>query len=97
VAYPEVFSSGALLLALSHGLPVVAPRESSAPEVAEPPALEAFEPGDLTAALARVSDATQPSRREAALDAARRQSWDIAAARVRDAYCGRRPDAGGRS
>jgi glycosyltransferase involved in cell wall biosynthesis len=97
VAYPEVFSSGALLLALSQGLPVVAPRESSAPEVAEPPALEAFAPGGLTAALARVSDGPEPARRSAALDAAQRQSWDATAARVRDAYLGRRPDIGGRA
>jgi beta-1,4-mannosyltransferase len=100
VAYPEVFSSGALLLALSQGLPVVAPRESPAPEVAEPPALEAFAPGGLTAALARVADRTGragPESRAAALDAAQRQSWDAAAARVRDAYCGRRPDVGGRA
>jgi beta-1,4-mannosyltransferase len=95
VAYPEVFSSGALLLALSHGVPVVAPRDSSAPDVAAPPALEAFEPGRLTEALARMSEDSAPCRRDVALAAARRHSWERAAERVHDAYLGRRPDAGG--
>jgi glycosyltransferase involved in cell wall biosynthesis len=97
VAYPEVFSSGALLLALSQGLPVVAPRESSAPEVAGPQAVEAFAPGGLTEALARASGDGAPARRDAALAAAERHSWDVTAARVRDAYLGRRPDVGARA
>src|SRR5439155_27091423 len=42
LAYREVFSSGALLLALGFGLPVVAPREGTAPEVADGLALEPF-------------------------------------------------------
>jgi beta-1,4-mannosyltransferase len=92
IAYSEVFSSGALLLALSHGLPVVAPTESSAPEAVEPPGLEPFTPGGLTSALARMCDGPAAPRRDAALAAAQRHSWEAAAARVHDAYRGRDPD-----
>ncbi|HEX2412054.1 MAG TPA: glycosyltransferase [Solirubrobacteraceae bacterium] len=97
IAYPEVFSSGALLLALSHGLPVVAPRESSAADVAAAPALVAFEPGGLAEALSGMCEGRLAERRTAALATARSHSWDIAAARVHDAYLGRCPDvaAGG--
>jgi beta-1,4-mannosyltransferase len=94
IAYPEVFSSGALLLALSLGLPVVAPLESAAPEIASRPALEGFEPGGLTAALEAMAAASAEDRRSAAKAAADRQGWDRAAERVHAAYRGEEPDSG---
>jgi beta-1,4-mannosyltransferase len=96
VAYPEVFSSGALLLALSLGLPVVAPRGSAAAEIAEPPAVVTFEPGGMVDALLAMRGVGREEGRRAALAAAGRQPWDVTAARVRDAYAGVRPDAGSR-
>jgi glycosyltransferase involved in cell wall biosynthesis len=93
VSYVEAFSSGALLLALSHGLPVVAPRESSAPETAQPPALVTFSPGRLREALMDMRTTVADAHRAAALEAAKRLSWHAAAERVHAAYEGRDPDS----
>jgi beta-1,4-mannosyltransferase len=92
IAYPEVFSSGAMLLALTHGLPIVAPGESSATEVALPDAVATFGPGGLTSALAGIREGRGEVRRGAALDSARRHSWAVAAERVHAAYLGRDPN-----
>jgi glycosyltransferase involved in cell wall biosynthesis len=92
VAYPEVFSSGALLLALSLGVPVVAPRESAASEAAQPPALSTFEDGALPAALEAIRAVPRAEASRAARAAAERHSWSITARRVRDAYDARAPD-----
>ncbi len=82
-AYRDVFSSGALLLALSYGLPVVAPAVSTATELVHAPGLETFDEGGLTAALQRVQDGDQPARREAALSGARAHPWsEVAEATV---------------
>ena len=70
-AYRDVFSSGALLLALSYGLPVVAPAVGAANELVGPPGVEAFAPGGLTAGLDRMRGGDSNARRDAALAAAR--------------------------
>jgi glycosyltransferase involved in cell wall biosynthesis len=88
--YSEVFSSGALLLALSFGLPVVAPARGSL-EIAGRPALEPFSDGNLPRALAAIRDGDQSARRDAALAAARRFSWDAIADRTLSIYAGREP------
>ena len=77
IAYRDVFSSGALLLALSFGLPVVAPAHGTAAEVSTPPALEVFAVGGLVGALSRMSAAQPagPARRQAALAGAERYPW----------------------
>jgi beta-1,4-mannosyltransferase len=93
IAYREVFSSGALLLALGFGLPVVAPAESTAPEVAAGPALETFAPGALRAALDAVRRGDPARRREAALRAATECSWEAIAEETACVYRGARaPD-----
>jgi beta-1,4-mannosyltransferase len=74
--YRDVFSSGALLLALSLGLPVVAPAGTTATELVTAPAIEAYEGDDLTAALAGMRVAPAAERREAALETARSYAWD---------------------
>jgi glycosyltransferase involved in cell wall biosynthesis len=93
IAYPEVLSSGALLLALSLGLPVVALRDSSASEAVQPPALVTFEPGGLAEALVAMRSGPADDRRAAAFAAAERLSSDAAAERVHAAYQGRDPDS----
>ncbi len=68
IAYADVFSSGALLLALTHGLPVVAPAGGTARELFAPPAVEFFDgDNDLADALTRVrnGDRTDSARRSA--------------------------------
>jgi glycosyltransferase involved in cell wall biosynthesis len=53
ISYEEVFSSAALILALSLGLPVLVPERGPAAELAGPPVISAFAPGELPAALAQ--------------------------------------------
>jgi beta-1,4-mannosyltransferase len=79
-AYRDVFSSGALILALSYGLPVVAPAVSTATELVRSPGLETFAPGELTAALDRMRSRDWSARRDAALQAAEAHPWSAAAA-----------------
>jgi glycosyltransferase involved in cell wall biosynthesis len=71
-----VFSSGALLLALSFGLPVVAPYVGTAAELVGTEAGELFRPGGLTAALGSARTADHPARAAAATAVARRYGWD---------------------
>ncbi len=85
--YAEVFSSGALLLALSQGVPVVTPVRGSSSEVASPPALVSFAPGRLRDALLEIRTGNHEERRASALQAARANSWELAADRVLAAYC----------
>lgn len=84
--YRDVFSSGALLLALSFGLPVVAPAPSTATEVAAPPAVQPFGEGGLAQALAAVREGDPDARRRAAFAAAEACSWDRAAQLTLQAY-----------
>jgi beta-1,4-mannosyltransferase len=59
--YPDVFSSSALMLALSCGVPVIAPAESTATEVADPPMVQSYPPGGLADALVRSASVPGPS------------------------------------
>jgi beta-1,4-mannosyltransferase len=86
--YRQVFSSGALLLALSLGLPAVAPAEGSL-ELAEPPAIVPFEEGGLARALAAAREGDQTERRRAASAAAARYDWGPIADRTLELYEGR--------
>jgi colanic acid/amylovoran biosynthesis glycosyltransferase len=81
LAYGDVFSSGALMLALSHGLPAVTPRDSTAAELASAPAIRLFAPGMLGEALVE-SAPTDVAARGHALSSARRYDWDAMAAKV---------------
>ncbi len=93
--YRDVFSSSALLLALSLGLPVVAPAGTTAGEVAAPPALQAYRDGELADALARTRGLDRARARQAALSAARRFPWSATAEQVLACYR-QRPAAGAR-
>jgi glycosyltransferase involved in cell wall biosynthesis len=76
VGHREVFSSAALLLALSLGLPAVVPAQGSAQEIATPPAVELFEAGRLVEALEAVQTGDARVRRDAALAAASAADWE---------------------
>ena len=76
LGYRDVFSSGALLLALSFGLPVVAPDVGTAAELVGDGAGELFAPEGLTDALDSMHHADQGARGRAALAVARRCEWD---------------------
>lgn len=86
--HDEVFSSGALLLALSYGLPVVAPERGSARDVVAAPALESFAPGHLTPALDAIRSGDPSLRRGAALQAVAPFTYDRLADEVLRAYRG---------
>lgn len=88
--YGEVFSSGALLLALAFGLPVVAPAAGSAIELAPPPATIPFVEGELAAALATAREDPE-ERRRAARAAAIDNSWDESARVLEHLYRDERP------
>jgi glycosyltransferase involved in cell wall biosynthesis len=89
INYEEVFSSGALLLGLAHGLPAVAPAGGSAEEVAPPPASVTFAPGGLTGALAQARR-DHEARRMAAREAAAGFNWECVAQRLERIYRGDR-------
>ncbi len=74
LAYRDVFSSGALMLALSCGLPVISPAGSTATELADAPVVQPFQPRGLREALRMSADfkSDTPSR---ALDTAMRFTW----------------------
>jgi glycosyltransferase involved in cell wall biosynthesis len=76
LGYRELFSSGALLLALSLGVPSVVPAHGSALEVAAPPAVEPFREGGLTEALETMTGGDRAVRCDAALAAARAADWE---------------------
>jgi beta-1,4-mannosyltransferase len=75
LAYRDVFSSGALLLALSYGLPVVAAGSSTASEIAGGASGETFAPGGLAQAMRAMQDGDRSARSAAALDRARQYPW----------------------
>jgi glycosyltransferase involved in cell wall biosynthesis len=89
--YREVFSSGALMLALSQGVPVIAARRSSAAEFLRPGAGRLI---DDSEPLADVLAGFRPSdeARQAALSNAREFPWERTAAKVMAAYRGEAPD-----
>jgi glycosyltransferase involved in cell wall biosynthesis len=86
LAYRDVFSSGALLLALSFGLPVVAPDVGTAAELVGTEAGELFAPGGLTVALAAAVRADPAARTEAAAAVAARYGWDLVGTETADLY-----------
>jgi beta-1,4-mannosyltransferase len=81
LAYRDVFSSGALMLGLSQGLPVLAAADSTAAELGPPPALRTFAPGGLSAAIAASVPADDAARARA-LETAERYGWETMAAKV---------------
>jgi beta-1,4-mannosyltransferase len=88
--HAELFSSGALLLALSQGLPVIAAESDAAREVAGWPAVTTFASAEeLLEAVERLRAVDPAIRRSAALEAARAASWERAATTLRDVYRGR--------
>ncbi|MEN3284660.1 MAG: hypothetical protein V7607_5800 [Solirubrobacteraceae bacterium] len=84
--YRDVFSSGALLLALSLRLPAVAPAEGSTLEIAAPPAVEPFEAGRLVDALEAIRTGDAETQRKAAEAAARAAGWGVIAERTAVVY-----------
>ncbi|HEY7623104.1 MAG TPA: glycosyltransferase [Solirubrobacteraceae bacterium] len=82
----EVFSSGALLLALSLGVPVIARTPSTAGELAPPPAVQPYGPGALSEALLASMELDRATTRAAALRAAADYPWDRTARAVLEAY-----------
>jgi glycosyltransferase involved in cell wall biosynthesis len=86
LTHAELFSSGALMLALSFGLPAVVPGEGSALEVAPAPAVEPYWGGRVGEALLAVREGDQGLRREAAITAAREATWERMADAVVAAY-----------
>ena len=89
--HAELFSSGALLLALSQGLPVVTAQSDAARELAGWPAVSTFQDGDgLLESVERLRVVDEATRTSAALEAAAEASWERAAATLRDAYFSRR-------
>jgi glycosyltransferase involved in cell wall biosynthesis len=88
IAYADVFSSGALLLALSYGVPVVAPGAGTASELFGPPAVEFFSgiDVDLLDALERVRRHREPRQADAALRAALAFPWSSAGTLTAEVY-----------
>lgn len=95
IPYAQVFSSGALLLALSFALPAVVPIAGSATEVAPGDATEPFREGSLAAAMARMASGDIAARRATASAAADVADWETTATAVLAEY--QRVLAGGRS
>jgi glycosyltransferase involved in cell wall biosynthesis len=73
--YQRSLNSGVLMLALSFGLPVIAPDDPGTAEILEPSFSRTFQPGDadsLVAAIRAADELLTPDAAEAALAAARR-------------------------
>jgi beta-1,4-mannosyltransferase len=88
LGYREVFSSGALMLALSLGVPVVAPRGGAASELGGPPAIELYAGPELASAIARTRGSNSDTARRAARDTAQRFPWSATARTVMECYRG---------
>jgi beta-1,4-mannosyltransferase len=88
LGYRDVFSSGALLLALSCGLPVVASGPGTASEIAWGMAGESFAAGGLIRALRAVQRGDRAQRSAAALERAREHPWSRVGAETADLYRG---------
>jgi glycosyltransferase involved in cell wall biosynthesis len=83
LAYSDLFSSGALLLALSFGLPAIAPAAGTSGELFSSPAVELFHSDDLRDAMIRVRSG---GRASAARASAESFPWSQAAAQTLAAY-----------
>jgi glycosyltransferase involved in cell wall biosynthesis len=88
VPYVGGFASGALLLGLSYGLPVLAPADGTASDVALPEALIEFTGSDLEAAVAELRRRPAERMRAAALASAERVPWSASARELVRAYRG---------
>jgi beta-1,4-mannosyltransferase len=89
--YPEIFSSGALLLAWSLGRPVVAPAGATIDELQTHGPIESFQPDDLGGAMRRAVDrfgGGDGEPRADALAGARSFSWDEMAEVLGHLYVG---------
>jgi glycosyltransferase involved in cell wall biosynthesis len=86
LAYRELFSSGALLLALSLGVPTVVPAYGSALETAAAPAVQEFAEGGLADALEAMTRGDRERSYAAALAAARAADWEAIGARTAEIY-----------
>jgi glycosyltransferase involved in cell wall biosynthesis len=77
LAQAEIFTSGALILALSLGVPVIAPADGSATAIAAPPAIVTWGSGTSLGQVIDTAADTLGSAeaREAALAAVRPYSW----------------------
>jgi beta-1,4-mannosyltransferase len=85
--HAELFSSGALLLALSQGRPVITAASDAAREVGGWPAVSTFENDeDLLESVERLQAVDDARRTSAALEAAMSASWERAASTLRDVY-----------
>jgi beta-1,4-mannosyltransferase len=84
--YPEIFSSGALMLAWSFDLPVIAPVGGTVEELTVPGAAVLFEEGQLADALAEARAAPDVLDRATARSLADKYSWDAMAREVAAAY-----------
>lgn len=78
--YDEVFSSGALLLSLTLGTPVLCRASAAATELAAPPAISQFDDRlSLTGAIGQALTVAEGDRRAAARSAAERFPWSATA------------------
>ena len=90
LAYSDLFSSGALLLALSLGVPAIAPAGGTSGELFSAPAVEHFDGDDLSSAMIRIRSGVRGS---AARVSAECFPWSQAAERtllVYESACRRR-------
>jgi glycosyltransferase involved in cell wall biosynthesis len=85
--HAELFSSGALLLALSQGLPVITAESDAARDVAAWPAVSTFrDSNELLDSVERLRTVDPATRRAAAVAAATEASWERAAVTLRGVY-----------
>lgn len=83
-AYRDVFSSAALLFALSHYLPVVAPGGGTATEMVRAPGVEAYGEGWLATELERIRHGYTDNRRPATIVVAEACPWSLVGAETAD-------------
>ena len=76
--YRDVFSSGALMLALSMGLPAIAPADSTATEIAPVPVVRPYARDSIAPALAELSP-TDDALRRRARETALGYTWEAVA------------------
>ena len=86
VPYIDSFASGALLLGLGYGLPVLAPADGAAAEIALPEALVDFHGDDLGRAVGELRARGRERTGAAARESAARVPWSASAERLLDAY-----------
>jgi len=93
-SFARVLTSSTVMLALSHGIPVIAPRSGCLPEEVGPEAGILYAPGDeeqLLGALERSATADLFAMSAAALQRATQVTWADMARRTLAVYEGRRP------